>query len=100
MIDTGPSWVFLQWNNPSFVHNSHFSRIEVTTLHTSESGGTTLTAQPVDGLIESYNVTSLERRGSFEFTVAAVSDTGNISVRSLPSERVYFTGKFTVNEVL
>ena len=99
MIGTGQSWVYLQWNNPSFVNDPTFSRLEITTLHSSENSGTTLTVQPVDGLTDSFNVTSLEPSGSFEFTVAVVSDTGSMSARSLPSERVYFSGKFVVNEV-
>lgn len=63
---------------------------EVTVFH--NNGGGSKIIQVVEDSINSYNVTGLEPNGSYDFTVSAFSQAGNVFGRSLPSNQAHFSG--------
>ncbi len=84
--DSGPSWIFLQWENPQIIEG-----FELTAFHNNGRDSKIYFIPAMEGL-NSYNATGLEPNGSYDFTVVALSRAGSVTGRSMPSNRVQFSG--------
>ena len=74
------------------IGNPPFSDFEVTGLHNNGGNSFISTVEPTSGSKNSFSITNLEPEGSYEFSVVAVVKAGDIITRSLPSNRVQFSG--------